>query len=125
MAHTPAGMRIQASAKNMMIDVEKIELADATPLMNDSQAFEANFTLVTPFATAMINTLNQTISGPQTSKTSTGYLITTPYTKYSIPFESIMQGSTPYRGKVTATVFEFDRASGGFLLDADAFDGIE
>jgi hypothetical protein len=123
--HSPAIMRVQASARARMIDVEKIELVDAAPLVNDSQSFEANFTLATPFATAYINTLDQTITGSMTSKNETGYLITTPYTKYSIPFESIMQGNVPYRGKLTATVFEFDRSAGNFLLDADAFDDIQ
>jgi len=90
-------MRVQASALTRMIDVEKIELVDAAPLVNDSQSFEANFTLATPFATASINTIDQTITGSLTSKNETGYVITTPYTKYSIPFESIMQGNVPYR----------------------------
>jgi len=107
-----------------MIGVKKIELVDSLRSLQ-VQKFETNFTLITPFETAQIDTSKQTITGKDTSKTGAGYLITTPYTKYTIPFNTIVKDGVPYQGKLKAMVFEFDRSSGSFLLDADAFDGIE
>lgn len=51
-------------------------------------------------------------------------MITTPYTKYLIPFDAIVQGRDPYKGKVKALVFEFDRQSSSYLLNADIFDQV-
>jgi len=48
----------------------------------------------------------------------------TPYTKYLIPFDSIVKGEKPYIGKLKATIFEFDRQSSSYLLNADIFDEV-
>ena len=122
---SPSVLRLQASSEKYMIGVKKINIVDTLRASDDKRVFTQNFTLTTPFETVTIDTANQTITGKGTSKTATDYSIVTPYTKYTIPFDAIVKGTTPYRGKVTAMVFEFDRKSGSFLLDADAFDGIE
>jgi len=106
-----------------MIDVKKIEIDDSIRKSFPEQKFEKNFTLVTPLSTHQIDTAKKTISDGQL--TSQGFIITTPYTKYTIPYDTIVSGTKPYRGKLKAMVFEFDRASGSILLDADAFDSIE
>lgn len=118
-------MRLRASSNTAMIGVKKIELVDGLRSGSPVQKFEKNFTLITPFQTVTLDTEKQSIEGTGTSKTDAGYLITTPYTKYTIPFDALVKNGQPYQGKLKAMVFEFDRASGTFLLDADAFDGIE
>jgi hypothetical protein len=35
-----------------------------------------------------------------------------------------VEGETPYIGKVKVLVFEFDRQSSSYLLDADIFDQV-
>ena len=122
---SPSVLRLQASSPKYMIGVKKINIVDTIRASDNKQEFTQNFTLTTPFETVTIDTANQTISGKNTEKTPNGFSIVTPYTKYMIPFDAIVKGKTPYKGKVTAMVFEFDRKSGWFLLDADAFDGIE
>lgn len=122
---SPAILRLRASTNSTMIDVKKVEIIDSIRKSSLTQKFERNFTLVTPFATHQIDTTKKTISGRNAQVSSTGFVITTPYTKYTLPFGSIMKDAQPYEGKLKAMVFEFDRASGGFLLDADAFDAIE
>ena len=52
-------------------------------------------------------------------------MIVTPYTKYLIPFDTITKDRKPYIGKLKALVFEFDRQSSSFLLDADVFDNVQ
>jgi hypothetical protein len=48
----------------------------------------------------------------------------TPYTKYFIPFDAIVDEKNPYIGKIKVLVFEFDRQSSSYLLDADVFDQV-
>lgn len=122
---SPSILRLRASTNDTMIDIKKIQIDDGIRKSFPTQNFEKNFTLITPFATLELDTAAKTVTGTGAEVTASGYVITTPYTKYTIPFGSIMNGKTPYQGKLKAMVFEFDRASGGFLLDADAFDAIE
>ena len=109
-----------------MIDIKKIQIDDVIRKSFVVQEFEKNFTLITPFATHDIDTVAKTISGTGSAAvTDSAYVITTPYTKYTVPFGAILNQKTPYQGKLKAMVFEFNRASGGILLDADAFDSID
>lgn len=108
-----------------MIDVKKIEIDDNIRKSFPTQKFERNFTLVSPLSDYRIDTEARTISGPDAQVTPTGFQITTPYTRYTIPFGVLVKDTTPYTGKLRALVFEFNRESGGALLDADAFDSIE
>jgi Carboxypeptidase regulatory-like domain len=123
--HSPAVLRLRASTNSTMIDVKKIEIDDGIRKSFVTQKFEKNFTLITPFATHQIDTTAKTISGRNAEVAQSAFIITTPYTKYTIPFGTIMNGDRVYEGKLKAMVFEFDRSSGGILLDADAFDSIE
>lgn len=109
---SPSVLRLQASSPKYMIGVKKINIVDTIRASDNKQEFTQNFTLTTPFETVTIDTANQTISGKNTEKTPNGFSIVTPYTKYLIPFDAIVKGKTPYKGKVTAMVFEFDRKSG-------------
>jgi hypothetical protein len=108
-----------------MIGVKKITILDTITAVNQTQSFEKNFTLVTPYSTATIDTSKKTITGKDTLVNDKGFLITTPFTKYQIPFDAIVKGRTPYTGKLTAMVFEFDKNSSSFLLDADVFDNVQ
>lgn len=108
-----------------MIDVKKIEIDDNIRKSYATQKFERNFTLINPLVTYEIDTEENTIAGKGSQKNTNSFTITTDYTKYIIPFGTIVNGTTPYKGKLKAMVFEFDRASGASLLDADSFDSIE
>jgi len=108
-----------------MIDIKKIEIDDNIRKSFSVQKFERNFTLINPLASHEIDTVKKTITGKDTQTSSTDFTITTPYTKYTIPFGAIMNGNIPYQGKLKAMVFEFNRETGSVLLDADAFDSIE
>ncbi len=124
-ALTPSILRIRASSNKTMIGIKKITVLDGITAANPTQAFEKNFTLVTPYTTVSIDTTKKTISGKDTVLSENGYLITTPFTKYLIPFDAIVKGRTPYTGKLTAMVFEFDKNSSSYLLDADVFDNVQ
>lgn len=73
-----------------MIDIKKIQIDDGIRKSFPTQNFEKNFTLITPFATLELDTTARTITGTGAEATASGYVITTPYTKYTIPFGSIM-----------------------------------
>ena len=88
---SPAVLRIRASSDSTMIGIKRLDIVDAILAKEVTQLFEKNFTLVTPYATALIDTGKKTISGEGTSVTSEGFLITTPFTKYLIPFTAIVQ----------------------------------
>lgn len=108
-----------------MIDVKKIEIDDNIRKSYSTQKFERDFTLINPLVTYEIDTIENTITGKGAQKNTNSFTITTEYTKYIIPFGSIVNGNMPYKGKLKAMIFEFDRASGATLLDADSFDSIE
>lgn len=122
---TPSVLRIRASSNHTMIGVKRITVLDTITAANPTQVFEKNFTLVTPYSTAAIDTAKKIASGKNVTVNDKGYLITTPFTKYQIPFDAIVKGRTPYTGKLTAMVFEFDKNSASFLLDADVFDNVQ
>lgn len=122
---TPAVLRIRASSNHTMIGVKRITVLDTITAANPVQVFEKNFTLVTPYSTASIDTSKKTANGKDVTVNDKGYLITTPFTKYQIPFDAIVKGRTPYVGKLTAMVFEFDKNSASYLLDADVFDNVQ
>lgn len=122
---SPNVLRLRASTDSTMIDIKKIEIDDSLRKSFSTQKFERNFTLINPLLTYEIDTTDNTIVGKNTQKNTDSFTITTPYTKYIIPFGSIVEGTTPYKGKLKAMVFEFDRASWAALLDADSFDSIE
>jgi hypothetical protein len=122
---SPTVLRLRASTDSTMIDVKKIEIDDNIRKSYATQKFERNFTLINPLVTYEIDTEENTIAGKGSQKNTNSFTITTDYTKYIIPFGTIVNGTTPYKGKLKAMVFEFDRASGASLLDADSFDSIE
>lgn len=122
---SPSVLRLRASTESTMIDVKKIEIDDNIRKSFSVQKFERNFTLLSPLTTYEIDTVAKTITGKDAQTSSTAFIIKTQYTKYIIPFGSIVNGNIPYKGKLKAMVFEFNRASGAALLDADSFDAIE
>lgn len=109
-----------------MIDVAKLSINDSLRQSKSSQKFERNFTIQTPLSIYQIDVGKKTIVGEGGSVNSRGFLITNPYSRYSIPFDAIVQNGKPYRGKLTASVFEFDRTNdSGTLLNSDVFDTVE
>lgn len=122
---SPAILRIRASSNKTMIGIKRVNVLDSLTAVKKDQKFEKNFTLVTPYSTSDVDTSKQTIIGSGTSKTDKGYLITTPFTKYLIPFDAIVKGRIPYVGKLKIMVFEFNKDSASFLLDADVFDNVQ
>lgn len=122
---SPTVLRLRASTDSTMIDVKKIEIDDNIRKSYATQKFERNFTLINPLVTYEIDTTENTITGKGSQKNTNSFTITTDYTKYIIPFGSIVKDATPYKGKLKAMVFEFNRASWATLLDADSFDSIE
>lgn len=80
-----------------MIDIKKIQIDDGIRKSFPTQNFEKNFTLITPFATFEVDTTAKTITGTGAEVTGSNYVITTPYTRYTIPFGAIMNGETPYQ----------------------------
>jgi len=125
MTISPVVLRIRASSESTMIGIKRLDIIDESLAVEKLQKFETNFTLVTPYTTAFIDTKKRAITGDGTSQNQEGYIITTPYTKYQIPFDAIVQGRSTYHGKLKAMVFEFDRKSSSYLLNADVFDGVE
>ena len=121
---SPAVLRIRASAPNKMLWIHRIDVADHTVSSERIQSFEKGFTLAKAFTEISIDTLQKTIVGEGTSITEKGFLIITPYTKYLIPFNAIVKGDTPYKWKLKALIFEFDRQSSSYLLNADIFDQV-
>ena len=88
---SPAVLRLRASSDTMMIGVKKIQIDDGIRKSFPTQKFERNFTLITPFATHQIDTTTKTITGKDTTTNEKGYVITTPFTKYTIPFDAIVE----------------------------------
>lgn len=60
---TPSVLRIRASSNRTMIGVKRITVLDTITAANPAQVFEKNFTLVTPYSTASIDTSKKTASG--------------------------------------------------------------
>ncbi len=108
---SPTVLRLRASTDSTMIDVKKIEIDDNIRKSYATQKFERNFTLINPLVTYEIDTTENTITGKGSQKNTNSFTITTDYTKYIIPFGSIVKDATPYKGKLKAMVFEFNRAS--------------
>ncbi len=122
---TPAILRIRASSNKTMIGIKRINVLDTFTTVKKDQKFEKNFTLVTPYSTANIDTSKKTASGKDITVNDKWYLITTPFTKYQIPFDAIVKGRTPYVGKLQVMAFEFNKDSSSYLLDADVFDNVQ
>lgn len=121
-AISPSVLRVRVTNGTHMIGIKKINIVDSVRAASPVQTFKQDFTITLPSQSATIDTVAKTIEGNGASVTVEGFLIQNPYTKYLIPFDAIVQNGKPYQGKVKAMVFEFDRSSGGFLLDSDAFD---
>lgn len=94
---SPTVLRLRASTDETMIDIKKIQIDDSIRKSFSKQEFEKNFTLITPFATHEIDTVAKTITGANAEVNNSAFVITTPYTKYSIPFGTVMNGEKPYQ----------------------------
>ena len=64
---SPAVLRLRASSDSTMIGVKKISIIDDLTSVGSVQKFVKNFTLVTPYTTAEIDTQKRIITGKDTS----------------------------------------------------------
>ncbi len=123
---SPAVLRLSATSDSTMVGIKRLDIQDQIRVLGTAQKFIKDFTLALPYATLRIDTVAKTITGPWTGKWDTGYTVVTPSNKYWIPFDAIVEENmVQYQGKVKVLLFEFDRNTSSYLLDADVFDGVE
>ncbi len=102
--------------------VHTVSVVDPLYAVSPTQNFTKDFTLRSIYQEAFIDTQKKTITGKGTSLTREGYQIVDPFTKYLIPFDTLTaDGIKPYRGKVRAVIYEFDRTTANELLNSDVF----
>ncbi len=118
----PRRLRFQVVHPNYALAVHTVSLVDPLYAVSPTQAFTKNFTLRSIYQEAIIDTKQKTITGKGTSVVREGYQIIDPFTKYLIPFDTLTaDGIKPYRGKVRAVIYEFDRTTANELLNSDVF----
>lgn len=90
------------------------------------QSQSKDFVINAPVQYAIIDTMNKSIQGERTGITGSGFTVKTAWSQYLIPTDSLVhKDGKPFKGKVTAYFFEFDKNSHNEdLLQNDIFDDV-
>lgn len=95
---SPSVLRVKIVSDKYMIGVKKINIIDTVRAASSPQKFKIDFVTTQASQTATIDTSTRTVvQGKDAIVTNEGFLIQNDFTRYTIPFDSIVQNGKSYQ----------------------------